>query len=87
MNNDMFLFGLQVPIPYPITFRTSLIITFVGEGTSIFSGFVVFTVLGFMAHELKVPVEDVVKSGTNNSQIRWFKMGSKMLFFPISAYT
>ena len=49
---------------YFVVFRTSLIITFVGEGTSIFSGFVVFTVLGFMAHELNVPVEDVVKSGT-----------------------
>ena len=48
-----------------LIFRTSIIITFIGEGTSIFSGFVVFTVLGFMAHELNVPVEEVVKSGTD----------------------
>lgn len=32
--------------------------------TSIFSGFVVFSVLGFMAHQLETTVEDVVESGT-----------------------
>ena len=31
--------------------------------TSFFAGFVIFGVIGFMAHELGQPVEDVVKQG------------------------
>ena len=45
------------------TFRDSLLVPFIGEGTSIFSGLVVFTILGFIAHDLGMPIEEVVKSG------------------------
>ena len=44
-------------------FRDSLLVPFIGEGTSIFSGLVVFTILGFIAHDLGMPIEEVVKSG------------------------
>ena len=33
--------------------------------TSVFAGFAVFSLLGFMAHTLNKPVEDVVDSGKN----------------------
>ncbi|XP_058273602.1 sodium- and chloride-dependent GABA transporter 2-like isoform X2 [Hemibagrus wyckioides] len=33
------------------------------SGTSIFAGFAVFSILGYMAHELSLPMEDIVQSG------------------------
>ncbi|XP_053506065.1 sodium- and chloride-dependent GABA transporter 2 isoform X2 [Ictalurus furcatus] len=33
------------------------------SGTSIFAGFAVFSIMGYMAHELSLPMEDIVKSG------------------------
>ncbi|KAK3106218.1 hypothetical protein FSP39_015393 [Pinctada imbricata] len=43
--------------------RDSIFLICVGEGTSIFGGFVVFSILGYMAHKVNVPIETVVKSG------------------------
>ncbi|XP_054655839.1 sodium- and chloride-dependent betaine transporter-like isoform X3 [Dunckerocampus dactyliophorus] len=44
-------------------YRDCVALCFVNSATSIFAGFVVFSVLGFMAHSLGVPVEDVAHSG------------------------
>ena len=44
-------------------YRNGLIITTVNGFTSIFGGFCVFAVLGFMAHETGKPIRDVVSSG------------------------
>ena len=41
-----------------------MIVPVVNCGTSFFGGFVIFSVIGFMAHEAGLPVEDVVKSGS-----------------------
>ncbi|XP_067653183.1 sodium- and chloride-dependent glycine transporter 1-like [Haliotis asinina] len=43
--------------------RNAIICTFVSGGTSLFAGLVVFSVLGFMAHDADVPVTAVATSG------------------------
>lgn len=44
-------------------YRDCLALCCLNSATSIFAGFVVFSVLGFMAHELQVPMEEVASSG------------------------
>ncbi|XP_072181873.1 sodium- and chloride-dependent GABA transporter 2-like [Diadema setosum] len=41
----------------------TLVVGFVNAGTSLFAGFVIFAILGFMAHEQGVEVKDVVDEG------------------------
>ena len=45
------------------THRDSLIFAAVNSLTSFLAGFVIFSVLGFMAHSQGVSVEDVAESG------------------------
>nr|XP_002741096.1 PREDICTED: sodium- and chloride-dependent glycine transporter 1-like [Saccoglossus kowalevskii] len=44
-------------------YRDSIIVSLVNCGTSVFAGFVVFSIIGFISHEIGVPVEDVVDQG------------------------
>ena len=48
---------------YFLFFRDCLIFASINSGTSIFAGFVIFTVLGYMAHEQGVSVGEVAESG------------------------
>lgn len=43
--------------------RDALIISCVNSGTSMFSGFVIFSVIGFMADQQNKPVSEVAASG------------------------
>lgn len=44
-------------------YRDCIIFACVNSGTSLYGGFVIFSVLGFMAQKQQVPVSEVVKSG------------------------
>ena len=50
--------------PSCVCCRDTLIVCFGNCCTSVFAGFAIFSVLGFMAHELGVPVSEVVSSGS-----------------------
>lgn len=43
--------------------KDTLIVSLINCGTSLFAGFVIFTMMGFMSHKLGVDVEEVVKGG------------------------
>ena len=47
--------------------RDSIILTLVSEGTSIFGGFAIFTIVGYMAHQTGKPVDEVVQAGKGTS--------------------
>ena len=44
-------------------FRDAMLVPIINCGTSIFAGFVIFSVLGFMAHTAGTTVDEVVKQG------------------------
>ena len=47
-----------------LLFSDAFIISCVNSGTSMFSGFVIFSVIGFMAHEQGKSVAEVAQSGS-----------------------
>uniref|UniRef100_H3AZL2 Transporter n=2 Tax=Latimeria chalumnae TaxID=7897 RepID=H3AZL2_LATCH len=44
-------------------YRDTVLVTCTNSATSIFAGFVIFSVIGFMAHELNVPINEVADEG------------------------
>lgn len=48
---------------YSVFHRDCIALCILNSSTSIFAGFVVFSILGFMAHQLGLPMEDIASSG------------------------
>lgn len=63
-------------------YKDALIVPLINCGTSIFSGFVIFAVLGFMAHETGVSVDHVVTHGPGLTFVAYPEALSKL---PISS--
>lgn len=64
------------------SYRDALIISFTDTFTSLLAGFVIFSILGSLAHELGVPVKDVVDSGPGLAFVSYPSALAKFDFLP-----
>lgn len=55
-------------------------------GTSIFSGFVVFSIIGYLAHELELPVKDVVEHGVGLAFMVYPEVVSRLPIAPLWSF-
>ena len=64
------------------TSRDALIISFADTATSLLAGTIIFSILGHLAHNLGVKVEDVVKSGAGLAFVSYPEVLAKFSFAP-----
>ena len=64
------------------TNKDALIISFADTFTSLLAGTVIFSILGHLAHELELPVEQVVKSGAGLAFVSYPEVLAKFDLVP-----
>ena len=56
-------FNVILSVLTPLFFRDAICISMCCAMSSVFAGFVIFAIIGFMAHDSQIPIEDVVAGG------------------------
>uniref|UniRef100_A0A0B6ZDJ3 Transporter n=2 Tax=Arion vulgaris TaxID=1028688 RepID=A0A0B6ZDJ3_9EUPU len=66
-------------------YRDAMMVPLINEGTSLFAGFVIFSVLGFMAHEVDTTVDKIVTQGPGLTFVAYPEAIAKMPVAPLWA--
>lgn len=74
--------GLCRIVKASLVFRDAVVINVVSFCTSLYAGLAVFSIIGYMAHEYRVPIQDVIKSGESVVDIDpWLQNGLSFLYY------
>lgn len=73
----------QLMSVFPFVLRDAFVLALINSGTSFFSGFVVFSILGFMASEQGVDISKVAESGKSLQSFTSLQMTDYVLFWMV----